>query len=202
MEQCQDKTEALERSAHLVQTWEKLSRLVNGTLPGKKHKSLEIFVQQAHLEKILARAHDKLMLMTDGQYEFKRRQEEARTNAVTGLGIDVVDHTNESIRPVDTLSGGESFAAALALSLAVADEIQSTSGGVRLDSMFIDEGFGSLDSESLNLAMNVLNGLSENNYLIGIISHVKELEERIDKRLVVKKSDSSDKISEFEYVLL
>ena len=202
LEQCQYKTEALERSAHLVQTWEKLSRLVNGTLPGKKHKSLEIFVQQAHLEKILARAHDKLMLMTDGQYEFKRRLEEARTSTVTGLGIDVVDHTNESIRPVDTLSGGESFAAALALSLAVADEIQSTSGGVRLDSMFIDEGFGSLDSESLNLAMNVLNGLSENNYLIGIISHVKELEERIDKKLVVKKSDSSDKISEFEYVLL
>lgn len=200
--QCQDKTEALDRSAHLVQTWEKLARLVNGTLPGKKHKSLEIFVQQSHLEKILARAHDKLMLMTDGQYEFKRRQEEARTSTVTGLGIDVVDHTNESIRPVDTLSGGESFAAALALSLAVADEIQSSSGGVRLDSMFIDEGFGSLDSESLNLAMNVLNGLSENNYLIGIISHVKELEERIDKKLVVKKSDSSDKISEFEYVLL
>lgn len=200
--QCQDKTEELERSEHLAQTWEKLARLVNGTLPGKKHKSLEIFVQQAHLEKILARAHDKLMLMTDGQYEFKRRLEEARTSTVTGLGIDVVDHTNESIRPVDTLSGGESFAAALALSLAVADEIQSTSGGVRLDSMFIDEGFGSLDSESLNLAMNVLNGLSENNYLIGIISHVKELEERIDKKLVVRKADASDKISEFEYVLL
>ncbi|MGM9570499.1 MAG: AAA family ATPase, partial [Phascolarctobacterium sp.] len=124
--QCQDKTEELERAEHLAQTWEKLARLVNGTLPGKKHKSLEIFVQQAHLEKILARAHDKLMLMTDGQYEFKRRLEEARTSTVTGLGIDVVDHTNESIRPVDTLSGGESFAAALALSLAVADEIQSS----------------------------------------------------------------------------
>lgn len=201
-EHCKDKTEALERSARLEKIWEKLAKLVNGVHPNTKRKSLEVFVQQAHLEKILARAHDKLMLMTEGQYEFKRRPEEEHKNKASGLGIDVVDHTNESIRPVDTLSGGESFAAALALSLAVADEIQSSSGGVRLDSMFIDEGFGSLDSESLGLAMNVLNGLSENNYLIGIISHVKELEEKIDKKLVVKKSDSSDKISEFEYVLL
>ena len=112
-----------------------------------------------------------------------------------------MDHTNETIRSVETLSGGESFAAALALSLAVADEIQSSSGGVRLDSMFIDEGFGSLDSDSLNLAMKVLNGLSDNNYLIGIISHVRELEDSVDKKLVVKKSADGDKMSEFEYVL-
>ena len=200
-EYCKDKTEELEKAAHLSSVWEKLSKLVNGVHPNTNRKSLEVFVQQAHLEKILARAHDKLMFMTDGQYEFKRRPEEERKNKVSGLGIDVVDHTNETIRSVETLSGGESFAAALALSLAVADEIQSSSGGVRLDSMFIDEGFGSLDSDSLNLAMKVLNGLSDNNYLIGIISHVRELEDSVDKKLVVKKSADSDKMSEFEYVL-
>lgn len=199
--QCKDKTEELEHADHLVKTWEKLSKLVNGVHPNTKRKSLEVFVQQAHLEKILARAHDKLMLMTDGQYEFKRRPEEDQKNKASGLGIDVVDHTNETVRNVKTLSGGESFAAALALSLAVADEIQSSSGGVRLDSMFIDEGFGSLDNDSLHLAMKVLNGLSDNNYLIGIISHVRELEDSVDKKLVVKKSEDSDKVSEFEYVL-
>ena len=200
-EQCANKTQELEQAAHKAAAWERLARLVNGKLPGKTNKSLEIFVQQAYLEKILARAHDKLMLMTDGQYEFKRRLEEARSNTVTGLGINVVHHTNESLRPVDTLSGGESFAAALALSLAVADEIQSSSGGVRLDSMFIDEGFGSLDSESLGLALRVLNDLSDNNYLIGIISHVKELEDNIEKKLEVRKAEDSEKISEFSYVV-
>lgn len=199
--QCAHKTQELEQAAHKATAWERLAKLVNGKLPGKTNKSLEIFVQQAYLEKILARAHDKLMLMTDGQYEFKRRLEEARSNTVTGLGINVVDHTNESLRPVDTLSGGESFAAALALSLAVADEIQSSSGGVRLDSMFIDEGFGSLDSESLGLALRVLNDLSDNNYLIGIISHVKELEDNIEKKLEVRKAEDSERVSEFSYML-
>lgn len=200
-EYCKDKTEELEKAAHLSSVWEKLSKTVNGVHANTSRKSLEVFVQQSHLEKILARAHDKLMLMTDGQYEFKRRPEEDQKNKTSGLGIDVIDHTNETVRNVKTLSGGESFAAALALSLAVADEIQSSSGGVRLDSMFIDEGFGSLDSDSLNLAMKVLNGLSDNNYLIGIISHVKELEDSVDKKLVVKKSADSDKMSEFEYIL-
>ena len=99
----------------------------------------------------------------------------------------MIDHYNGTIRSVKTLSGGESFKASLSLALGLSDEIQSSAGGIRLDTMFVDEGFGSLDEESLSQAIRALSSLADGNRLVGIISHVSELKERIDKQIVVKK---------------
>ena len=106
------------------------------------------------------------------------------------LELDVIDHYNGSERSVKTLSGGESFKASLALALGLSDEIQSSAGGIRLDTMFVDEGFGSLDEESLEQAVNALVGLTQGNRLVGIISHVSELKNRIDRQIVVTKEKS------------
>ena len=108
-----------------------------------------------------------------------------------GLDIDILDHYNGTTRPVNTLSGGQQFLASLALALGLADEIQSSAGGVRLDTMFVDEGFGSLDNETLRLAISTLQDLTEGNRLVGIISHVEELKSKIDKQIVVEKRKES-----------
>ena len=105
----------------------------------------------------------------------------------SGLELDVIDHYNGSERSVRTLSGGESFQASLSLALGLSDEIQSLAGGIRLESMFVDEGFGSLDESALEQAVQALAGLTEGNRLVGIISHVAELKERIDRQIVVTK---------------
>nr|MCR4724109.1 SMC family ATPase [Clostridia bacterium] len=115
--------------------------------------------------------------------------------AQSGLDLDVVDHYNGTERSVKSLSGGESFMASLSLALGLSDEIQSSAGGVRLDTMFVDEGFGSLDEESLDQAMNALASLAEGNRLVGIISHVSNLKERIDKQIVVKKTPSGGSVA-------
>ena len=128
--------------------------------------------------------------MSGGQYELKRRREAENNKSQSGLELDVIDHYNGTERSVKTLSGGESFKASLSLALGLSDEIQSSAGGVRLDTMFVDEGFGSLDEESLGQAMNALAGLTEGNRLVGIISHVAELREKIDKQIVVTKEKS------------
>lgn len=129
--------------------------------------------------------------MTGGQYELKRRTVVNDLRAQSGLELDVIDHYSGKERTVNTLSGGESFKASLSLALGLSDEIQSSAGGVRLDTMFVDEGFGSLDSESLRQAMNALIGLAEGNRLVGIISHVAELKEKTDNQIIVKKEKSS-----------
>ncbi len=126
--------------------------------------------------------------MTGGQYELRRRSVPGDLRSVSGLDLDVIDHYNGSERDVRTLSGGESFMASLALALGLSEEIQEYAGGIRLDSMFIDEGFGSLDEESLNQAMQALADLSEGKHLVGVISHVPELKERIERQIVVTKT--------------
>ena len=127
------------------------------------------------------------MVMTGGQYELKRRGKADNSRSQSGLDLDIIDHYNGTERSVKSLSGGESFKASLSLALGLSDEIQSSSGGIKLDTMFVDEGFGSLDSDSLKQAMDALNGLTEGNRLVGIISHVPELKERIDRQIIVKK---------------
>ena len=130
------------------------------------------------------------MKMSRGQYELKRRMDKDSRKEKAGLDLNVVDHYNGTERSVKTLSGGESFKASLSLALGLSDEIQASAGGIQLDTMFVDEGFGSLDEESLQQAMRALNGLAEGNRLVGIISHVPELREKIDRQIIVRKDRS------------
>ena len=164
-----------------------LSNTANGNISGKEKIMLETYIQMRYFDRIIVRANTRFMVMSDGQYELKRRLEAENNRSQSGLELDVIDHYNGTERSVRTLSGGESFKASLSLALGLSDEIQSTAGGIRLDTMFIDEGFGSLDEESLQQAMRALMGLSDGNRLVGIISHVAELKEKIDKQIVVTK---------------
>lgn len=167
-----------------------LSNTANGNLSGKEKIALETYVQMTYFDRIIARANTRFFLMSGGQYELKRRREAENNRSQSGLELDVIDHYNGTERSVKTLSGGESFKASLSLALGLSDEIQSSAGGIRLDTMFVDEGFGSLDEESLQQAINALNGLTESNRLVGIISHVSELKAKIDKQIVVTKEKS------------
>ena len=173
-----------------------LSDTANGTLSGKRKIELETYIQMTYFDRILRRANLRLLTMSGGQYELKR-QEEGDNKNKAGLELDVVDHYNGTLRSVRTLSGGESFQASLSLALGLSDEIQSGAGGIRLDTMFVDEGFGSLDEESLNQAVKALEGLTEGNRMVGIISHVGELKERIDQKIIVKKKRGRDGIGSF-----
>ena len=164
-----------------------LSDTVNGTLAGQQKIALETYVQMTFFDEILRRANLRLLVMTDNQYELLRRREVDNNRSRSGLELDVVDHYNGSHRSVRSLSGGESFKASLSLALGLSDVIQSSAGGIRLDTMFVDEGFGSLDEESLRQAIRALSDLTEGDRLVGIISHVAELKERIDKQIVVTK---------------
>lgn len=167
-----------------------LSDTANGQLSGKDKIMLETFVQASYFERIIRRANVRLMIISSGQYELKRAADASNQRSQSGFELDVIDHYNASERSVKTLSGGEAFMASLSLALGLSDEIQSASGGIRLDTMFVDEGFGSLDQDTLSQALKVLNGLADSSLLVGIISHVAELKERIDKQIVVKKEKS------------
>ena len=167
-----------------------LSNTANGNVSGKEKIMLETYIQMNYFERIIARANTRFMVMSGGQYELKRRVEAENNRSQSGLELDVIDHYNGTERSVKTLSGGESFKASLSLALGLSDEIQSSAGGVQLDTMFVDEGFGSLDDESLQQAMKSLLGLTEGNRLVGIISHVSELKDKIDKQILVKKDKS------------
>ena len=164
-----------------------LSDTAGGTLAGKEKIALETYIQMTFFDRILQQANRRFLIMSGGQYELKRRRTEGDKRAKSGLELDVIDHYNGSERSVKSLSGGESFKASLSLALGLSDEIQSAAGGIRLDTMFVDEGFGSLDEESLTQAMRALSGLTEGNRLVGIISHVGELREKIDKQIRVTK---------------
>ncbi len=164
-----------------------LSNTASGNLGGKEKIMLETYVQMTFFDRIIARANTRFMLMSDGQYELKRRECAENNRSQSGLELDVIDHYNGTERSVRTLSGGEAFKASLSLALGLSDEIQSSAGGIRLDTMFVDEGFGSLDETSLSQAIDTLVKLSDNCRLVGIISHVAELKERIDRRIVVTK---------------
>lgn len=160
----------------------------NGCITGKERITLETYVQMHYFDRIILRANTRLMMMSQGQYELKRGNG-TQLRSQTGLELNVIDHYNGTIRSVKTLSGGEAFKASLSMALGLSDEIQSFAGGIHLDTMFIDEGFGSLDSESLSQAIKVLTSLTQGNKLIGIISHIGELKERIDKQIQITKQN-------------
>ena len=147
---------------------------------------LETYVLMEYFDRIIARANTRFMSLSGGQYELKRRENASNNRSQSGLELNVIDHYNGSERKVESLSGGEQFKASLSLALGLSDEVQSSAGGIRLDTMFVDEGFGSLDDESLRLAMNTLGSLTEGNRLIGIISHVPALKQ-IERQILVRK---------------
>ena len=163
-----------------------LANTVNGQISGKERIQLETYVQMSYFDRIINKANTRLLMMTDNQYELKRR-EDNKLGGQVGLDLDVIDHYNGTTRTVASLSGGESFKASLSLALGLSDDIQSSAGGIKIDTMFVDEGFGSLDDESLQQALKALTGLSDGNRLVGIISHVVALNEKIDNKIIVKK---------------
>lgn len=165
-----------------------LAKTASGELAGKQKLAFEQYVQAFYFTQILFEANKRLKTMTNSRFELLRREEAADLRSQTGLEIDVLDHYTGRVRSVKSLSGGESFKASLSLALGLSDVIQSSSGGVEINTLFVDEGFGSLDAESLEQAIQTLVGLAEGNRLIGIISHVEELKERIDKQIVIEKT--------------
>ena len=174
-----------------------LSDTANGTLSGKDKVMLETYIQTTYFERIVDRANLRLQKMSGGQYDLKRREAAGNKQSQSGLELDIVDHINATERSVNTLSGGEAFLASLALALGLSDEVQMSTG-IQLNTLFVDEGFGSLDPEALNKAYRTLAGLTEGNRLVGIISHVAELKERIDRQIIVSKCPSGGSKAEIK----
>lgn len=171
-------------------TWVKnLCDTANGGLSGHAKQMLETYIQAFYFDRIVYFANQRFRVLTHNQYELVRRVEATNNRSQTGLDLNVIDHYSGKQRDVNTLSGGESFKASLSLALGLSDEVQSSAGGIQLDTMFVDEGFGSLDEESLNTAINVLQTQVGENRLVGIISHVSELDKKIQKIVRVKKDE-------------
>lgn len=182
----QDKLGELEDLERRYVWMNSLSKTANGDLIKKAKIDLETYVQTTYFDRILERANLRLQKMSGGQYDLKRRRNADNKQSKSGLELDIVDHINATERSVSTLSGGEAFLASLSLALGLSDEVQMSTG-IHLDTLFVDEGFGSLDSEALSKAYQTLAGLTEGNRLVGIISHVADLKERIDRQIVVAK---------------
>ena len=173
----------------------RLYEIASGNVKGQNKMDLETYVQRYYLKQVLQLANRRFTEMTAGQYEMRMKEIEQAGNQ-KNEGLDFVVHSlvTDSYRDIRTLSGGESFMAALSLALGIADCIQSANSGIELDMMFIDEGFGSLDDQSRNMAVHVLKGLAGGKRLIGIISHVTELKDTIDDRLVVTKDSQGSRV--------
>ena len=171
-----------------------LADTAGGNLNGKQKVELETYIQMAYFDRILRRANLRFMTMSSGQYELKRQKAPEDKKGKSGLELNVIDHYNGSERSVKTLSGGESFQASLSLALGLSDEIQANAGGICLEAMFVDEGFGSLDEEALEQAIKALGNLTQGNRSVGIISHVAELKERIENKIIVTKERGGEKL--------
>lgn len=180
-------SERLVQSEKTYELLETLSNTANGELKGKQKLAFEQYIQTVFFGKIIREANKRFSVMTDGRYLLRRREEAGNLRSQTGLELNVFDHYTGRLRSVQSLSGGEAFKASLSLALGLADVVQQHAGGIALDAVFIDEGFGSLDRESLNQAIRILTDLAGSSRLAGIISHVEELKERIDRKIVVKK---------------
>jgi exonuclease SbcC len=161
----------------------RLSQVANGQNP--ERLTLQRFVLRSLLQEVLAVASRRLSEMSRGRYSLQVARPGGEVRSAGGLELEVLDAWTGLPRPVATLSGGEGFLASLALALGLADVVQSRAGGIRLETVFVDEGFGTLDEETLELAIDTLKGLRERGRRVGIISHVRELRERIDTRLEV-----------------
>jgi exonuclease SbcC len=169
------------------QTWmDELDHCANGST-GQGSVPLSDYVLCTYLDRILHYANQRYIRMSSGQYTLSRQTSVTSQRSKEALDLSVVDHTNGTTRSTKSLSGGESFMASLALALGMSDEITMEAGGIRMNSLFVDEGFGSLDISSLNKAIETLTSLGGKDRLVGIISHVEELTRRIDKQIIVTK---------------
>lgn len=175
--------------------YKKLSDTANGNINGKSKILFEHFVQASYFNEVIKNSNLRLELMTNGQFELIRKSESKNLNDKVSLELEIIDHYTGKKRGVKSLSGGESFKTSLALALGLSDTIQNYAGGIVVETMFIDEGFGSLDSDSLEQALETLYDLSTDNRLIGIISHVSELKSRIDNKINIKKTSNGSIIN-------
>lgn len=183
-------TEVAERSAAQLAAYEEtegLLRLVRGAGENSFKMTLGSYVLAGRLEEVVAAATERLLGMTQGRYEL-RHDDSARGRGIRGLDITVLDRFTEDERAAATLSGGETFMASLALALGLADTVQAEAGGIDMDTLFVDEGFGSLDAETLADVMDVLDGLQAGGRTIGIVSHVERMKQDIGYRLEVQKT--------------
>ena len=171
-----------------------LSDTASGMLAGKPKVSFERYVQSAYFKQIVVEANQRLEQMTNGRYELLVEETGTNKKSQSGLDLQVYDYHTGKVRSVRSLSGGESFQAALSLALGVSGVISQFAGGIRIETLFIDEGFGSLDEQSLELAVKTLRELSSQGCMIGIISHVKELKEQIFYKIEVKKGQKGSQI--------
>ena len=176
------------------QMYGELSRMANGTSNETEYVSFERYVLGIYFDEILQAANARFTHMTTNRYELHRKVDKGKGGGAQGLDVNVFDHFTGKIRGVNTLSGGESFKASLALALGLSDVIQSKSGGVSVDTLFIDEGFGTLDSDSLDNAIQTLLDLHKNGRMVGIISHVDELKTRIPSHIIVDKTSAGSKV--------
>lgn len=195
MQGIQQLSEQLEQLGKEYELVGGLHRLCSGKNP--QRLSFESFVLTSYFEQIVAAANLHLWQMSMGRYQLLRKKERSRGNTSSGLDLEIMDSYTGLPRHVSTLSGGESFETSLALALGLAEVVQQNAGGIQIQTMFVDEGFGSLDPQSLDSAIQTLTGLREEGRLVGIISHVPQLYERIPTRIVVTPSinGSSAKIS-------
>ena len=187
----------MEKRRQQMSKWElyaDLDRTAGGNLKGQERLALEQYVQAFYFDQIVERANRRFHEMSGGRYQLGRRQEASNRRSMAGLELEVMDYYTGKCRPVASLSGGESFQASLSLALGMSDVVQSMAGGIRVEAMFIDEGFGSLDREAMDLAVSTLKGLAEDNFLVGIISHVEELKERIEQKILVEKGTEGSHI--------
>lgn len=188
-----------ERKEGLLKQYEMLnhlSRTANGTLNGSVKLDFETYIQRQYFKRIIQAANRRLIKMTGGEFILQCREiKNLAGQGQAGLDLDVYHMVSDSVRDVKTLSGGESFMASLSMALGLADIVQNMTGGIQLDTMFVDEGFGSLDDMAREQAIKVLNELAGGNRLVGIISHVNELKEQIEEKLVVIKSEKGSRVA-------
>ena len=175
---------------HKLRLVKGLADTANGSISGKDKVDLESYVLRSYFDRILTRANARLLEMSGGQYELCRQERSGDLRRQSGLDLEGLGHCNGTRREAKTLSGGESFLASLSLALGLADVVQAAAGGVQIQTLFIDEGFGTLDEETLRLALQTLVRLGSGERLVGIISHVPALKNRIDRQILVTKTRS------------
>lgn len=176
-----------EQARHKADLLNHLYNTVKGKQAGKVNLSFEAYIQAYYFERVVEAANRRFEAMSEGRYLLRRRDDSVSISGKNALVLDVLDHYTGKLRPVSSLSGGESFKAALCLALGLSDVIQAGSGGVEIDALFVDEGFGTLDEASLDKALEVLLGLAGPGKMVGVISHVPELKDRITRQIVLKK---------------